>query len=167
MKNTLRTVRLAGTTEGVLDGIAAIVAAWIRGVPPDRVFQYISSGLLGRASYEGGAGTIILGVVLHFIVAFGAATVFVLLARSIGFIRSNPLILGPLYGFSVYFFFSEVVVAFFQCHTSPVNTIRDRDPNPDSYILRRPSHRFDHFAFRAADEHLILVTCAVRYVVNT
>ena len=111
MKNSLRTVGLAGTTVGVLDGIAAVVSAWIRGVPPDRVFQYISSGLLGRDSFEGGAVTIILGVVLHFIVAFGAAALFVFLARSIGFIRTNPLILGPLYGIAVYFFMSEVVVA--------------------------------------------------------
>lgn len=110
MKNSLSTVALAGTAVGVLDGTAAVVAAWIRGVPPDRVFQYISSGLLGRGSYEGGAATIILGVVLHFIVAFGAATVFVFLARSIAFIRNNPLILGPLYGIAVYFFMSEVVV---------------------------------------------------------
>jgi hypothetical protein len=111
MKDSFRTIGLAGTTVGVLDGTAAVVVAGLRGVPPDRVFQYISSGLLGRSSYEGGAATVILGVILHFIVAFGAATIFVLLARSLGFIRKNPLILGPLYGIAVYFFMSEVVVA--------------------------------------------------------
>jgi len=109
MKNSLRTIALAGTVVGVLDGIAAVVSAGLRGVPPDRVFQYISSGLLGRSSYDGGVATIFLGVVLHFVVAFGAAAVFVLAARSFEFLRANPFIIGPLYGIGVYFFMSEVV----------------------------------------------------------
>lgn len=83
MKDSIRTIALAGAAVGVLDGIAAVVAAGIRGVSPDRVFQYISSGLLGRSSFEGGAGTIILGVVLHLVVAVGAAAVFVTAARSL------------------------------------------------------------------------------------
>ncbi len=111
MKKSLRTIALAGMAVGVLDGIAAVVSAGLRGVPQDRVFQYISSGILGRSSYEGGAATIFLGVVLHFVVAFGASAVFVLASRSIALLRSNPLIIGPLFGIAVYFFMSEVVSA--------------------------------------------------------
>jgi len=102
---------VAGTAVGLLDGIAAVVAAGLRGVPPDRVFQYISSGILGRSAFEGGAATVFLGVFLHFVVAFGAATVFVLASRSTEFLRRNRLIIGPLYGIAVYFFMSEVVSA--------------------------------------------------------
>lgn len=111
MKSSIRTIVLAGMAVGVLDGIAAVVAAAVRGVSPDRVFQYISSGILGRSAFEGGAATVVLGVFLHFVVAFGAAAVFVLAARSIAFLRTNPLIIGPLYGIAVYFVMSEVVSA--------------------------------------------------------
>ncbi len=111
MNSFIRSVVFAGTAVGVLDGIAAVVSAGIRGVSPDRVFQYISSGILGRSSYEGGAATIALGVLLHFVVAFGAAAVFVAAARKFAFLRTNPLIVGPLYGVAVYFFMSEVISA--------------------------------------------------------
>jgi hypothetical protein len=111
MKNAIGTIALAGLTVGVLDGLAAVTAAAVRGVGPDRVFQYISSGILGRSAFEVGAATVVLGVLLHFVVAFGAAAVFVFAARSIAFLRTNPLIIGPLYGIAVYFFMSEIVSA--------------------------------------------------------
>jgi hypothetical protein len=119
MKDSIRTIALAGAAVGVLDGIAAVVAAGIRGVSPDRVFQYISSGLLGRSSFEGGAGTIILGVVLHFVVAVGATAVFVTAARSLASLRTNPLVSGPLYGIAVYFVMNEVVSALSQVARQP------------------------------------------------
>ena len=96
---------------GILDGLAAVVTAAVRGISPDRVFQYIASGILGRAAFEGGAATIALGLLLHFIVALGAASVFVLAARSIPFLNRYPLVSGPIYGIIVYFFMSEVVSA--------------------------------------------------------
>lgn len=109
MKSAIRTILLAGIVVGVFDGIAAVIAAGLRGVPPGSVFQYISSGILGRSAYEGGATTIILGVLLHFVVAFGASAVFVLAAGWIASLRRYPLIVGPLYGVAVYFFMSEIV----------------------------------------------------------
>lgn len=109
MKNAI-TILLAGMVAGVLDGIAAVIAAGLRGVPPGSVFQYISSGILGRSAYEGGATTIILGVLLHFVVAFGASAVFVS-QRAGSLLRSYPLLTGPLYGIAVYFFMSEIVSA--------------------------------------------------------
>ncbi len=111
MKGSIRTIALAGTAVGILDGIAAVVFAAARGVSPDLVFQYIASGILGRSAYEGGSATITLGVLLHFVVSFGAAAVFVAAAGGFAFLRRNPLVIGPLYGVAVYFFMSEVVSA--------------------------------------------------------
>jgi len=102
---------MAGTAVGVLDGLAAVASAGQRGVTPDRVFQYISSGILGRSAFEGGWPTIVLGVFLHFVVAFGASTVFILAARSISILNRLPFVIGPIYGVIVYFFMSEVVSA--------------------------------------------------------
>lgn len=107
----LRAIAAAGLVVGVMDGIAAVVSSAFRGVSPDRVFQYISSGILGRAAFEGGWATILLGVLLHFVVAFGASAVFVVAARSWAFLNRYPFLTGPLYGIAVYFFMSEVVSA--------------------------------------------------------
>jgi hypothetical protein len=107
--SSAKAIAMAGTAVGVLDGIAAIVSAGLRGVTPDRVFQYISSGILGRSAFEGGWPTILLGVFLHFVVAFGASAVFILAARSISFLNRLPFAIGSIYGVVVYFFMSEVV----------------------------------------------------------
>lgn len=107
----MRAIVVAGAAVGVLDGLAAVVSAGLRGITPDRVFQYISSGLLGRSAFEGGIATILLGILLHFVVAFAAAAVFILSARSIPFLTRYPWVTGPIYGVLVYFFMSEVVSA--------------------------------------------------------
>lgn len=111
MNSYLRTIALAGVTVGVVDGTAAVVNSAIRGVTPDRVFQYVASGILGNSSYRGGAATIALGVLLHFVVAFGASAAYILAAAKISILNRLPLIFGPIYGIFVYFFMGEVISA--------------------------------------------------------
>lgn len=109
MNRKLTAIALAGTTVGVIDGIAAVTSSALRGVSLDRVFQYISSGILGNSSYQGGAATVALGVLLHFVVAFGASTAYILAATKISILNRLPFIFGPIYGIFVYFFMGEVV----------------------------------------------------------
>jgi hypothetical protein len=100
----------AGLTAGVLDGLAASINAWLRGTRPDRVFQYISSALLGPSSFTKGFATVALGILLHFVVAFGAATVFVLASLRFPILIRRAITFGVLYGVAVYFFMSRLVV---------------------------------------------------------
>lgn len=72
----------AGSTCGVLDGISATVVSWLFGGTPIRLFQGIASGLLGRGAFQDGIMSALLGVALHFLVAFGAATVYYTASRS-------------------------------------------------------------------------------------
>jgi hypothetical protein len=109
MNRFLQTIVFAGLAVGVLDGIAAVLNAGIRGVSPDRVFQYISSGILGRNAFDGGVATIALGVALHFAIAFGASAVFIVGASWLTALNRYWLVSGPLYGIAVYFFMSELV----------------------------------------------------------
>lgn len=109
MHTNVRAVFAAGIAVGLLDGLAAVINSAIRGVSPERVFQYIASGLLGRTSYEMGATAVILGVFLHFVVAIGAAGVFVIAALQINWLGLRPLIAGPIYGVLVYIFMAEVI----------------------------------------------------------
>lgn len=103
------TVVYSGLVVGVLDGTAAVVNSALRGVTPDRVFQYIASGVLGRSAFEGGAVPIALGVLLHFVVALGAATAFFFASRFLPILTRRPFIFGPLYGIAVFFFMREVI----------------------------------------------------------
>jgi hypothetical protein len=96
---------------GTLDALDAIVFFWLRsGVSAGRIFQSIAAGLLGRASYDGGASTIALGIALHFFIAFGIAATFVVASRYLPFLRRAPIPSGIAYGIAVYLFMNFVVV---------------------------------------------------------
>src|SRR5713226_6640738 len=81
-----------GVIAGAFDLTYATVFYSFRGVKPIRVSQSIASGLLGPKAYEGGVATAILGVVLHFVIAMGAATVFYLVSRKLTFLTQKPIL---------------------------------------------------------------------------
>jgi len=100
-----------GLIAGTLDLTAAFVSSWLRaGVGPVRVMQSIASGLLGAASYTGGAKTAVLGVALHFLIATVATAVFYVAARTLRFLLEHAIIAGLLYGVAVYLFMNFVVL---------------------------------------------------------
>jgi len=107
----LQTVALGGVCVGILDGTAATISSAIKGVSPDKVFHYVASGLIGRdASYGGGAATVVLGIVLHFVIAFGVVTAFFLLSRSFPVLLRQAVISGMIYGIAVYFAMAYLIV---------------------------------------------------------
>lgn len=107
----LKIILYSGLTVGVLDGIAATVSTMLRGGTPIRVFQYIASGLLGQSAFQGGSATFSLGLLLHFVVAFGASIVFISVGRLLPVLSRIPFyITGPLYGVIVYFVMRDVVI---------------------------------------------------------
>jgi hypothetical protein len=105
-----KTILLAGLIAGVLDLTAAVITTLLRGRQPTRMLQSIASGLLGLESYNGGLKTAALGVVLHFIIATGAAAVFYAASRKLTFLVRQAIVSGLLYGIVVYFFMNLVVL---------------------------------------------------------
>src|SRR5688500_16084412 len=66
----------------LLDGLYPVILYGLRGVTPDRVFQGIAAGLLGREAFRGGMVTAALGLGLHvFIALVVVATYFALSAH--------------------------------------------------------------------------------------
>jgi hypothetical protein len=56
-----------GLVAGAFDIVYACAFWWWKaGEPPPRIFQSVAAGLLGPASFEGGAATAALGLGLHF-----------------------------------------------------------------------------------------------------
>lgn len=80
------------------------------GLPPVRLLQGIASGLLGPSAFSGGMHAALLGFFLEFVIATGAAAVYVLAGRSMRFLTRRPWIAGPLYGIAVYWFMQLVVL---------------------------------------------------------
>jgi uncharacterized membrane protein YagU involved in acid resistance len=101
----------AGLVAGVCDLTAACIHAGLLGAPPVRVFHHVASGLIGRdAALAGGAATAALGILMHFVIAFGAAGTYLAMSRLWRFLMDRPLVAGPLYGIAVYWFMQLVVI---------------------------------------------------------
>ena len=108
--NAVLAVLWAGLACGVLDITAAVVVYGYLGLKSMRLLQGIASGLLGPKAFDGGLATAFLGLLCHFVIAFGAAIVFFVASRAIPFLIQNAVISGALYGVAVYFFMNRVVV---------------------------------------------------------
>jgi hypothetical protein len=105
-----RAIFWSGLTAGILDLTAALVQSSLRGRSPVSLLQSISSGLLGAGSFQGGGATAALGAVLHFLIAFAAAAVYVMASRKIKWLVRRPVLSGLLYGIAVYLVMTFVVV---------------------------------------------------------
>jgi hypothetical protein len=108
--HALRAVLWAGFACGVLDITAALVVYGYFGAKPVRLLQGIASGLLGPKAFDGGLATALLGLLCHFVIAFGAATVYFVASRAIRFLIQHAVVSGVLYGVAVYFFMNCIVV---------------------------------------------------------
>ena len=99
---------VGGLIAGVLDLTYAIVVYSPH--HPILVPQTIATGVLGAKSYQGGIASAALGTVLHFVIAFGAATVYYLASRKLKFLVRRAVPFGMLYGAAVYLFMHLIVL---------------------------------------------------------
>jgi len=107
---TLHALFLGGLIAGTLDAVDGVIAFGTQGLNPIQVLQYIASGALGQATFRGGLATAALGALLHFIIAWVAAGVFVFASRWMAVLRRRAMLFGLLYGAAVYFFMNYVVL---------------------------------------------------------
>lgn len=120
--NAIRAILWAGLIAGALDIMAAFIQWAMRGVSPIRILQAIASGMLGPSSFQGGAATAALGLLLHFVIAFGAAMVYFAASRKIHFLVRRPWIAGPLYGLAVHCFMQFVVLPLSAVRPAPFSS---------------------------------------------
>ena len=99
-----------GLVAGTLDAIDGVIAFGTQGLNPIQVLQYIASGALGKAAFEGGLATAALGAGFHFAIAFVVAAVFVVASKRFAVLKTRPVDAGLLYGAAVYVFMTYVVL---------------------------------------------------------
>jgi len=108
--NPAKAIVMGGMACGVLDITAALVVYGSMGLKPLRLLQGIAAGVLGPKSFQGGLGTALLGLALHFVIAFGAAIVYFAASRGMRILVEQAWLFGAFYGIAVYFFMSRIVV---------------------------------------------------------
>ena|ERR1700739_124889 len=97
-------ILVGGLVAGSLDLTSAFITfGW--GVP-----RAIAAGLLGRQALQGGTGTWILGVSLHYYIAFSAAAVYCLASWKLEFLKPHFLVCGMFYGIAVFLVMNLIVL---------------------------------------------------------
>jgi hypothetical protein len=117
--NAGKAVLWGGLVAGVLDATDGVVAFGFKGMNPIQVLQYIASGVLGPASFQGGLASAALGTMLHFLIAFVTAAVFVLASKKIPALAQKPVLWGLSFGVAVYFFMNYLVLPLSAVPKSP------------------------------------------------
>ena len=103
-----RSVGVGGMIVGALD-LAYAILAYSPG-HPILIPQTIASGILGVNAFSGGIPTAALGVVLHLVIALGAAAVYYLASRKLTFLVRRAVLGGLTYGALVYLFMHTIVL---------------------------------------------------------
>ena len=94
-RNALLAIAVGGGIAGALDLAQACILFGAR-IP-----LVIAAGLLGRQALQGGVGTYVLGVFLHFFIALSAASVYYAASRRLTFLKEHPLVCGLFFGGAV------------------------------------------------------------------
>lgn len=120
----------AGLLTGVTDGLfASVVTVAVFGSTLTRLWQGVAATLLGKAAFDGGTRTALVGVLMHFGVAFGWSTVFLLLVTRSAWLRrvlTSPygvVKVAAVYGPSIWLVMSLVVIPLL-LHRPPTITSR-------------------------------------------
>jgi hypothetical protein len=111
IRGPLGWVVAGGLLAGAFDmAYACIYWAIAADVPAQRIFQSVARGLLGKAAFEGGWGTALLGLALHFFMTLVMAGVYFAASRRIPALWQRPLAGGAAYGLGIYGVMNYVVV---------------------------------------------------------
>ena len=108
--NALLAIGVGGVIAGALDLTQAIVL-FGRRIP-----FVIAAGLLGRQALHGGPGTYVLGVLLHFFIAFSISAIYYAASRRLHFLTEHPLVCGLFYGAAVELVMNLVVLPLSALH---------------------------------------------------
>ena len=118
-RNAVLAIGVGGLIAGTLDLLqACILFGW--DIP-----LAIAGGLMGRQAFQGGAGTLLLGVLLHFFIATSAAAIYYLASRGLNFLTEHPLVCGLFFGAAVEEVMNLVVLPLSALHSTGPYQLRD------------------------------------------
>jgi hypothetical protein len=117
--SALLAIGVGGLVAGTLDLTQACILFGTR-VP-----LVVAAGLLGPKALHGAIGTYILGVLLHFFIAFSATAIYYAASRKLVFLRESPLVCGLFYGATVEVVMGYVVLPLSALHATGPYELRD------------------------------------------
>jgi len=128
-RDALSRVARAGILTGVTDGLfSSVLSVAFYNSTVSRLFQGVASTLLGSEAFNGGARTAAIGILMHFGVAFGWSSVFLLVVKRATWIRGllkspyGVIKVASLYGPFIWLVMSLVVIPVLLHRPPAINT---------------------------------------------
>lgn len=129
-RDTLVRLARAGLLTGLSDALfASLLSVFVFHSTVTRVWLGVASTLLGRSALDGGTGTVLVGLLMHFGVAFGWSLVFLTLVlrwpwiRRVLASRYGVIKVAAMYGPFIWLVMSLVVIPLL-VHRPPVISSR-------------------------------------------
>ncbi len=119
----LAAILWGGLVGGTLDIAFAAIRSVQAGSTAGRMLRGIAAGLLGRGVIDGGRGYALLGLGLHFFIAFSAATTYYVASRRLRILVAWPWICGPIFGALWWLMMNRIVLPLSALHVSPAFTV--------------------------------------------
>jgi hypothetical protein len=110
MSNATKYTAIGALIAGTLDIVYAFVFFGFRGVSAITILQSVASGVLGNGSYRRGVPAALLGLVLHYLIMFIIAFVFLAATRRLDVLARRPVLCGAAFGVIVYCVMNFIVV---------------------------------------------------------
>jgi hypothetical protein len=111
-RSALRGILTGAAIAGVLDATFAVIVdvVILRAFSLLGVLQWIASGAIGSAAFDGGLATAALGVAIHFALAIFFATFYWFASLRVGALRTHAVTLGILYGAAIWIVMDLIVL---------------------------------------------------------
>jgi hypothetical protein len=123
-----------GLFAGTFDITQAFIGFGLLGATPYQILQHIAGGIFGTRSYQMGWTSAVIGFVLHFTIAFTAATIYYVASRKVRVLVEHAVVCGLLYGEGVFLFMHFAVL--------PLSALASAQFNIVTYITGPVGHPF-------------------------
>ncbi len=120
-KSPFAAIFCGGLLAGIFDLTQALIGFSLMGSTPFRILQRIAWGIFGPHSREMGWTSATVGLLCHFTVAFGAATVYYVASRKLRLLVQRPVLCGLIYGELVFLFMYFLVIPLSAIHQATYN----------------------------------------------
>jgi cbb3-type cytochrome oxidase subunit 1 len=112
-------IAFSSAAAGLLDITASGLLAKSRGMAFKSLLQFVASGALGDAAFQGGTRTAVTGMLFHFLITALWATAYFLISDKLSNIHQHPFVFGALYGVVVHLVMSLVVLPLSRTRKKP------------------------------------------------
>lgn len=120
--NILSSILLTGLLAGTLDIVAAFISSWLRtSTTPDKVLQFVASGVFGTEAFAGGSAILLAGLLFHYLIAGCWSALFFLLYPKVSILRMGIAFPAIVYGVFVWLIMNQVVLPLSNAPKFPFN----------------------------------------------